>query len=45
MIIPWIQSPQMKKKQNNRFDLTKVNLDILPNYILNNLEKYKSWID
>ena len=34
-----------EKKQNNRFDLTKVNLDILPNYILNNLEKYKSWID
>ena len=33
------------KKQNNRFDLTKVNLDILPNYIINNLEKYKSWID
>ena len=34
-----------EKKQNNRFDLTKVNLEILPNYILNNLEKYKSWID
>ena len=34
-----------EKKQNNRFELTKVNLDILPNYILNNLEKYKSWID
>ena len=34
-----------EKKQNNRFDLTKVNLDILPNYILNNLRKYKSWID
>ena len=34
-----------EKKQNNRFDLTKVNLDILPNYILQNLEKYKSWID
>ena len=34
-----------EKKQNNRFDLTKVNLDILPNYIINNLEKYKSWID
>ena len=34
-----------ERKQNNRFDLTKVNLDILPNYILNNLEKYKSWID
>ena len=34
-----------EKKQHNRFDLTKVNLDILPNYILNNLEKYKSWID
>jgi len=34
-----------EKKQNNRFDLTKVNSDILPNYILNNLEKYKSWID
>ena len=34
-----------EKKQNNRFDLTKVNLDILPDYILNNLEKYKSWID
>ena len=34
-----------EKKQNNRFDLTKVNLDILPNYILNNLEKYKSWLD
>ncbi|MDC3117782.1 hypothetical protein OA437_04365 [Candidatus Pelagibacter sp.] len=34
-----------EKKQNNRFNLTKVNLDILPNYILNNLEKYKSWID
>ena len=34
-----------EKKQNNRFNLTKVNLDILPNYILNNLEKYKSWLD
>tara|TARA_B100000989_G_scaffold82296_1_gene58834 strand:+ start:291 stop:1175 length:885 start_codon:yes stop_codon:yes gene_type:complete len=34
-----------EKKQNNRFNLTKVNLDILPNYILNNLRKYKSWID
>ena len=34
-----------EKKQNNRFDLTKVDLDILPNYILNNLEKYKSWLD
>ena len=34
-----------EKKQNNRFDLTKVDLDILPNYIINNLEKYKSWLD
>ena len=34
-----------EKKQNNRYDLTRVNLNILPNYILNNLEKYKSWID
>ena len=34
-----------EKKQNNRFDLTKVNLNVLPNYIKDNLEKYKSWID
>ncbi len=34
-----------EKKQNNMFYLTKVNLDLLPNYILENLEKYKSWID
>ena len=34
-----------EKKQNNRFDLTKVNLDILPNYIQDNLDRYKSWID
>ena len=34
-----------EKKQNNRFDLTKVDLDVLPNYIKDNLEKYKSWID
>ena len=34
-----------EKKQNNRFDLTKVDLNVLPNYIKDNLEKYKSWID
>ena len=34
-----------EKKQNNRFNLMKVNLDVLPKYIIENLEKYKSWID
>ncbi len=34
-----------QKKQNNRFELTKTNLNVLPNYIQNNLERYKSWID
>ena len=34
-----------EKKQNNRFELTKTNLNILPNYIQDNLDKYKSWID
>ena len=34
-----------EKKQNNRFELTKTNLNILPNYIQDNLNKYKSWID
>lgn len=34
-----------EKKQNNRFNLMKVNLDVLPKYITDNLEKYKSWID
>ena len=35
----------IKKKQNNKFILTKVKLDILPKYISSNLEKYRSWID
>ena len=34
-----------EKKQNHRFNLMKVNLDVLPKYIIENLEKYKSWID
>ena len=34
-----------QKKQNNRFELTKTSLNVLPNYIQNNLERYKSWID
>ena len=34
-----------EKKQNNKFNLMKVNLDVLPKYITDNLEKYKSWID
>ena len=34
-----------EKKQNNRFELTKTNLNILPNYIQDNLDRYKSWID
>ena len=35
----------IRKKQNNKFILTKVKLDILPKYISSNLEKYRSWID
>ena len=37
-----------KKNSSNRFQSTKlekVNIDLLPDYILNNLEKYKDWID
>lgn len=37
-----------KKNSSNRFQSTKlekVNIDLLPDYILNNLEKYKNWIE
>ena len=37
-----------KKNSSNRFQSTKlekVNIDLLPDYILDNLEKYKDWID
>lgn len=34
-----------EKKQDNRFQLTKVSSEILPDYIKKNLEYYKDWID
>ena len=34
-----------EKKQDNRFELTKVSSEILPDYIKKNLEYYKDWID
>ena len=34
-----------EKKQDNRFKLTKVSSEILPDYIKKNLEYYKDWID
>ena len=34
-----------EKKQDNRFKLTKVSSEILPDYIKKNLEFYKDWID
>ena len=34
-----------EKKQDNKFKLTKVEVNVLPDYIVNNLDKYKSWID
>lgn len=34
-----------EKKQENRFKLTKVSSEILPDYIKKNLEYYKDWID
>ena len=32
-------------KQDNKFSLEKVNLDLLPNHVKVNVEKYKDWID
>ncbi|WP_440653981.1 hypothetical protein [Candidatus Pelagibacter sp. HIMB1506] len=34
-----------EKKQDNRFELTKVSSENLPDYIKKNLEYYKDWID
>ena len=39
------QKTSVEKKQDNKFELTKVELNVLPDYIINNLDKYKSWID
>ena len=39
------QKTSVEKKQDNKFELTKVELNILPDYITNNLDKYNSWID
>ena len=39
------QKTSAEKKQDNKFELTKVDVNILPDYIVNNLDKYKSWID
>ena len=33
------------KKQKNKFELTKVSSEFLPEYIKNNLEFYKEWLD
>jgi beta-1,4-mannosyl-glycoprotein beta-1,4-N-acetylglucosaminyltransferase len=35
----------IQDKQENQFNLIKVNLDLLPDYIKNNVIKYKDWID
>ena len=35
----------VEKKQKNEFNLTKVNLEILPIYLQENIEKYKKWFD
>ena len=32
-------------KQKNKFVLTKVNIECLPEYIRNNLENYREWLD
>jgi len=32
-------------KQNNKFELTKVDLIVLPEYIRRNFEKYIDWIE
>ena len=34
----------MQQKQENQFNLIKVNLDLLPDYIRDNANKYKDWI-
>jgi len=39
------QKTSAEKKQDNKFELTKVEVNVLPDYIVNNLDKYKSWID
>jgi len=39
------QKTSVEKKQDNKFELTKVELDVLPDYIVHNLDKYSSWID
>ena len=33
------------KKYENQFTLEKVNLEKLPDYIKNNVDNYKEWID
>ena len=35
---------QRKKKWVNNFELAKINLDLLPKYILDHKEKYKQWL-
>jgi beta-1,4-mannosyl-glycoprotein beta-1,4-N-acetylglucosaminyltransferase len=35
----------VEKKQKNEFNLTKVNLEILPIYLQENITKYKKWFD
>ena len=39
------QKTSAEKKQDNKFELTKVEVNVLPDYIVNNLDQYKSWID
>ena len=39
------QKTSAEKKQDNKFGLTKVEVNVLPDYIINNIDKYKSWID
>ena len=39
------QKTSAEKKQDNKFELTKVEINVLPDYIINNLDKYNSWID
>jgi len=35
----------LNTKHDNKFDLEKVNLDLLPEHVKDNVDKYKDWID
>ena len=35
----------IEQKYENQFTLEKVNLEKLPDYIKNNIDNYKEWID